>query len=127
MNLLAKSCFAPGLITMISNLVASQGDIDTEKYSEDWLKEYSAGMGHEIYRVKIEEQDYQSNLTFKDISNISHSCYSAIVFAMEIQAKGEDGEMRSVVRLNPSMFEFVDWHLFNFYLFMICEDESVAK
>jgi acetyl-CoA C-acetyltransferase/potassium large conductance calcium-activated channel subfamily M alpha protein 1 len=26
MNLLAKSCFAPGLISMISNLFASAGD-----------------------------------------------------------------------------------------------------
>jgi acetyl-CoA C-acetyltransferase/potassium large conductance calcium-activated channel subfamily M alpha protein 1 len=28
MNLLAKSCFAPGLIAMISNLIASAGDIE---------------------------------------------------------------------------------------------------
>jgi hypothetical protein len=41
-------------------------------------------MGHEIYRVKIEEADFQNSLTFKDIAEISHSCYSAIVFAMEI-------------------------------------------
>jgi ribosomal protein RSM22 (predicted rRNA methylase) len=61
------------------------------------------------------------------VAEISHSCYSAIVFAMEIQAKGEDGEIRSAVRLNPSQFEFVDWNVFSFYLFMICEDESVAK
>jgi len=30
MNLLAKSCFAPGLISLISNLIASSGDGDTE-------------------------------------------------------------------------------------------------
>ncbi len=54
MNLLAKSCFAPGLIAMISNLIASAGKTDTEKYEMEWLKEYTEGMGHEIYRVKIE-------------------------------------------------------------------------
>jgi acetyl-CoA C-acetyltransferase/potassium large conductance calcium-activated channel subfamily M alpha protein 1 len=30
MNLLAKSCFAPGLISMISNLITSHGDEDIE-------------------------------------------------------------------------------------------------
>ena len=30
MNLLAKSCFAPGLISMVSNLIASAGDIESE-------------------------------------------------------------------------------------------------
>lgn len=127
MNMLAKSCFAPGLITMMSNLVASQGDIDGSEFAEDWHREYSLGMGHEIYRVKIEELDYQSSLTFRDVAEIGHSCFGAIVFALEVQAKGEDGEIRSAVRLNPINFEFIDWHVFSFYLFMICEDESVSK
>ena len=84
-------------------------------------------MGHEIYRIKIEEADFQSHLTFKQICEIAHQCYSAIVFALEISTKGVDGEIRSVIRLNPNQFELVDWHIFNFYLFLICEDESVAK
>jgi len=58
MNILAKSCFAPGLITLISNLVASQGEINTDNFDEDWLKEYATGMGYEIYRVKIDEYDF---------------------------------------------------------------------
>lgn len=49
MNLLAKSCFAPGLIAMMSNLIASAGDIDTTGI--DWFDEYAEGMGHEIYRM----------------------------------------------------------------------------
>jgi len=32
MNLLAKSCFAPGLISVISNLFASAGDIKTDEF-----------------------------------------------------------------------------------------------
>ena len=58
MNLLAKSCFAPGLIAMISNLIASAGEQDTDAFPMEWLKEYTEGMGHEIYRVKIEEEHY---------------------------------------------------------------------
>jgi acetyl-CoA C-acetyltransferase/potassium large conductance calcium-activated channel subfamily M alpha protein 1 len=51
MNLLAKSCFAPGLIAMMSNLIASAGDIDTDIIKNDWFDEYAEGMGHEIYRM----------------------------------------------------------------------------
>ena len=65
MNLLAKSCFAPGLIAMISNLIASAGETDTDQYEMEWLKEYTEGMGHEIYRVKIEEEHYHNHLTFQ--------------------------------------------------------------
>ncbi len=31
------------------------------------------------------------------------------------------------MRLNPSNFELKDWHLYNYYLYIICEDEAVAK
>ena len=51
MNLLAKSCFAPGLIAMISNLIASAGDIDTSINEGEWFAEYAEGMGMEIYAV----------------------------------------------------------------------------
>ena len=51
MNLLAKSCFAPGLIAMISNLIASAGEMEMTVNEEEWFKEYVEGMGHEIYRM----------------------------------------------------------------------------
>lgn len=50
MNLLAKSCFAPGLIACMSNLSASASTDDLE-LEEEWLNEYANGMGHEIYRM----------------------------------------------------------------------------
>jgi hypothetical protein len=54
MNLLAKSCFAPGLISMISNLIASAGEpTGIPPHSGEWFLEYQSGMGHEIYRMKI--------------------------------------------------------------------------
>ena len=53
MNLLAKSCFAPGLISCMSNLFASTGSVNIDSMSKEWFKEYAAGMGHEIYRVSI--------------------------------------------------------------------------
>ena len=54
MNLLAKSCFAPGLISLISNLFASAGE-NQETGGSEWMREYTTGMGHEIYRVQISE------------------------------------------------------------------------
>lgn len=60
MNILAKSCFAPGLISCMSNLFASAGGIDIDSFSKDWLKEYATGMGHEIYRVPIQENEFYS-------------------------------------------------------------------
>ena len=50
MNLMSKSCFAPGIINFISNLISSY-DSQDEEYKEDWLTEYVEGMGHEIYRI----------------------------------------------------------------------------
>ena len=54
MNLLAKSCFAPGLISLISNLIASAGEqTGPPPHTGEWFQEYQMGMGHEIYRMKI--------------------------------------------------------------------------
>lgn len=64
MNLLAKSCFAPGLIAMVSNLITSGGDIDKDINSSEWFDEYADGMEMEIYAVTISNQDYPENITF---------------------------------------------------------------
>jgi hypothetical protein len=53
MNLLAKSCFAPGLISLMTNLIASTGEVDEDQFEEDWIKDYATGRGHEIYRVPL--------------------------------------------------------------------------
>jgi Calcium-activated BK potassium channel alpha subunit len=128
MNLLAKSCFAPGLISLISNLFSSAGDGDRNEYSEDWRGEYVQGMGHEVYRIGISETDYQDSkdekLMFKKVAEIAYQEYNAVVFALEIELKTVS---KSIIRLNPSKFEFIDWHLYNYYLYLVCENESVSK
>jgi hypothetical protein len=129
MNLLAKSCFAPGLISCMSNLFASAGEIDMDQFEREWKREYATGMGHEIYRVLIEEAEFSSPtpLTFKRIAEICYVEYSAVIFALEIELKSEEGATKSVVTLNPSLFEFTDWENFNYYLYIICEDEDLAS
>lgn len=32
-----------------------------------------------------------------------------------------------MIRLNPGSFEFKKWNDYNYYLYLICEDESVSK
>ena len=56
MNLLAKSCFAPGIISFISNLITSMGDeddMDTQNDEPKWESEYKEGLDHEIYRCAL--------------------------------------------------------------------------
>ena len=84
MNLLAKSCFAPGLIAMISNLVSSMSDPEDE-FEEEWLNQYVEGTGFEIYRVKIEQEHFLDCLTFSRVAAIAHQCYGCIVFALEVE------------------------------------------
>ena len=84
MNLLAKSCFAPGLIALISNLVSSVSEPE-EEFDENWLNEYTEGPGFEIYRVKIEEIDFLSCLTFSRVADIAHQCFGCVVFALEVE------------------------------------------
>ena len=63
MNLLAKSCFSPGIISMLSNLTSSAGEVGEENETE-WLNEYTRGMGHEIYRTDISPKVSISSRTF---------------------------------------------------------------
>ena len=105
----------------MSNLSASASTEGLDK-GKEWLKEYAAGIGHEIYRVQINEADFSSArpLSFKKIADISFAEFNAVIFALEIEIKNKN---KSIVRLNPSHFVFSDWTRFNY---IICEDESQA-
>lgn len=68
MNLLAKSCFSPGITALVSNLVVSAGEIDSENFPLEWMKEYAYGMGHEIYRTTLSPK-FQ-NKSFNEMASI---------------------------------------------------------
>lgn len=80
MNLMAKSCYAPGIIAMISNLVSSSGDPPHQEAT--WLNEYTIGMGHEIYRVSLSTA--LENKTFREVCEIVYNEVNGIVFALEL-------------------------------------------
>jgi hypothetical protein len=43
MNLLSKSCFSPGVIALIGNLITTCGEQETDGYEEEWMSEYVRG------------------------------------------------------------------------------------
>ena len=119
MNMLAKSCFAPGIIALLSNLTSS-GDMDSSQFEKDWLKDYSEGLGFEIYRANLHHNF--EGFMFRDIVKIIYKEYKSIVFALGIESQG-----KSVVVLNPSKFECNDFTKNKYYIFMIWEDASIAE
>lgn len=124
MNLLSKSCLIPGIITMISNLVISAGEIEgSDSSSSPWKKEYSDGRGHEIYRTPL--NNYLKDKSFCQISSIIYKSYNAIVFALEIQV-----DEQTIIRLNPGNF-YIDKIVgdredVKIYIYIICSDRECA-
>ena len=110
---------------MVSNLIASSGDIEPIDESI-WFKEYSTGKGHEIYRVEIVKSKYPE-ISFAKLAEVSYSEYSAIVFALEIQSRAHPE--KSMIRLNPAhfMFQKSDFEHYDFHLYIICEDGDIAQ
>jgi potassium large conductance calcium-activated channel subfamily M alpha member 1 len=120
MNLIAKSCFSPGLITLVSNLITSSADFN-EDTDERWLEEYTEGMGHEIYRIKL--SDKMERKYFKDIARIIYRKTKTIVFA--IQVKCNNG--KTVIRLNPNDFLVNNIQENEIHVYAICPDKVVAE
>ena len=94
MNLLSKSCLTPGIMALITNLMMSSGEINDSTDSE-WMKEYSEGRGHEIYRIQL--QNYYHQFTFLEVVENIYNQAQAIVFASEIEVGGT-----SIVKLNQT-------------------------
>lgn len=119
MNLLAKSCFSPGIISLISNLISSSSE--AENQDEVWLKEYAEGMEHEIYRIPLSPQ--LEGKYFKDIVKIIYQKHKAIVFGLELTCKNSS----TIIRLNPSTFKVSNIVENNAYVYVICPDQLIAE
>ena len=76
--------------------------MDSSLFERDWLKDYSEGLGFEIYRANVHH--YFEGFMFKEIVKILYKEYRTIVFALGIESKG-----KSVVVLNPSKYELNDF------------------
>lgn len=130
MSLLAKSCIAPGIMSLITNLVMSSSKPEGEM--SDWLRDYSEGRTHEMYRTVLHES-YRRN-TFKEIASDIYSEYQAIAFGLEVEI-----HKNSLVMLNPNDLSvdgfYQDLEAIGIitnrdkipaYIYIICSDKSVA-
>lgn len=118
MNLMSKSCFAPGIINFISNLVTSsayQGDME-----QVWLRQYAEGMAYEIYRIKLSYK--LENKTFSEVAAIIYKHNRSIAFGIEVQTSG-----KSIVRLNPSDFKINNILENDIYVYVIQTSPKVAE
>ena len=97
MNLIAKSCFCPGLISLLSNLIKSFGDNERQENRKEWIREYKKGLEHEIYRVELSY--LFGGLQFLEVAVFVYNKFSVIVFGIEIRV----GKNTFVV-LNPGKF-----------------------
>ncbi|EGR28582.1 hypothetical protein IMG5_172560 [Ichthyophthirius multifiliis] len=110
---LAKSCFCPGIISLLGNLISSAGEIDDQYIEEEWLKEYMRGMGHEIYRTdlsfkaffflkknikNIKKKKFEGK-TFTEIAATIYTEYNGILFGIELDVGGQ-----TIIRLNPGHY-----------------------
>ena len=93
MNILSKSCITPGIMTLVMNLVMTSGDVE-DTVEEKWMKEYSDGRGHEIYRIQLKE--YYHQFSFIEIVKNIYNEGQVICFAIEIEVEGV-----SILKLNP--------------------------
>jgi len=119
MNLLAKSCLSPGIISMLSNLTASVGDVDQDE-DKDWLKEYTTGMGHEIYRTDISPKLIKDK-KFAEVAAIVYNKFQGILFGLELEIAGH-----TIIRLNPGSYFIPHQEDIVVHVYMICEDKQVA-
>ena len=118
MSLLAKSCFAPGIISFVSNLIASSEDAE-DSDDEEWLQQYKEGMGHEIYRKKLSIQ--MENRYFSDVVKLIYKRLNAIVFAIDVICN-----QKTIVRLNPADFLVNNIEENNIYVYCICPGPEIA-
>lgn len=135
MNLLAKSCLTPGIMSMLSNLVMSSSTLANN--DDDWLKEYSEGRAYEIYRIPL--SDNYKYVSFLEIVKEVYAKEHALAFAIEVET-----HKTSVIKLNPGNVSIdsilkatklnTDDYLPRFnlnniklHLYLICLDKQVAE
>lgn len=90
------------------------------KEKEKWIEEYSEGMGHEIYRIKLSEK--MERKYFKDIVRMIYKKTKAIVFAIEVECN-----KNKVIRLNPSDFMVNNIKENEIHVYAICPDKMTAE
>ena len=122
MALLAKSCFAPGIISFISNLIMSSGEDEDGDADEEepWVAEYVQGMDHEIYRCRLSIM--MENRYFSELVRVIYKKLRAIVFAIEVSCN-----QRTIIRLNPADFLVNGIEENKIHIYCICPNPNTTE
>jgi len=125
LQLLAKSCISPGIITIIWSLITSntpsinlkQSKEESKKKElthksikkseeDEWMKNYLSGMDFELYRVPLNQKLF-AGYKFKDVVMILFQKLQLILISLEVKI----GDQIKVF-VNPSeyVFEPIDHH-----------------
>lgn len=115
LSLFAKSCLCPGLIAMITNLINSAGDLESDSSTPKWLEEYWHGIGFEIYKTQLSK--VFKNKTFAEAANIIYKKFNAILFGIDL----ESGKPK--ICINPGSKKLVKDDIVGY---IIAEDKEVA-
>ena len=123
MQLLAKSCISPGIITIIWCLITSNTpsfDIKEKIESKDKVEEkhkngpnydecmdnYLFGMDFELYRVPLKQKTY-AGFKFKDVVMILYQKLNLILIALEVKV---GDQLKVFVNPYEYVFEPIDHH-----------------
>ena len=130
LNLLAKSCLVPGLITLVHNLVMSHNGSDDcgaegwDSRKRDWLDEYSRGCEYEIYRVALPAAFV--GITFTQAAQLVHDTYNILLFALEIQVPCMSSSLGPRIALNPGSY-VLPGDPFRLHGFVIAADKRESE
>ena len=127
LNMLAKSCQCPGFMTMISNLIMSANEAEETPGREDppWLKEYKAGIGLEVYRIKLANSF--GGLPFLKASTMIYKTHGTLMIALEIRSPTNQEKVESLILMSPGKFRIPSTEHFQVYAYVIASDSSEAE
>ncbi len=103
LQLIAKSCVCPGIITLISTLITSGvpplSSEDASLWQNQWALTYLLGMQHEVYRVRLDGVRF-GGYRYSDVCRALYAAFNIIVVAIEVPV----GSNERQVFVHPSNY-----------------------
>lgn len=95
--LLGRSCFAPGLSTLVGNLLHTHSILGISAQRSSWLQEYGHGLAHEVYALELPKT--LAGMTFSQAAVVLFRDHAHLLFA--ILADSDVPGVQQQVAINP--------------------------